>query len=168
MEEFVEIGQVLKPFGIKGELRIRLHIDDAGDLKGLKAFVVRDKKQGWRELPFSSLKFEEDCGYARVVFPEIPSRTEAEIWRQVLLYVPRGFLKLPKGRFFVGDLIGCGAFFQDKCIGVVDNHLDVAGKDMLVIKMESQMLAVPMTERYIKEIDTASKRIVFQQIDELL
>lgn len=168
MEDFIEIGQVIKPFGVKGELSLRLYIDEASDLKGLKSFIIKDKKAGWREVPFTSLVFSEDCTYARVFFPEVASRTEAEVWRQISLFVPKNFLKLPKGSFFVGDLVGCDAFFNDSSIGVVDNFIDIAGTDMLVIKTETQMLAVPMTQRYIKEIDTASKRLVFQQLDELM
>ena len=165
---FVEIGRIVKPFGIKGGLKVHLFIDDPEDIKGIKEFFIKDKKLGWRSLAIGTLQFEENVEFAKATFPEISDRTAAEVWRQVSLYIPREKLKPAKDAFFIGDLVGCSVVQGESAVGVVDNLLDVADTDMLVIKMTEQMLVVPMTERYIDKVDTKERVITVKNIDELL
>ncbi|MGL5254849.1 MAG: ribosome maturation factor RimM [Brevinema sp.] len=165
---FVEIGRIVKPFGVKGGLKIHLFIDDPEDIKGIKEFFIKDKKLGWRPLEVGTLQFEENVEFAKGTFPEIPDRTAAEIWRQVSLYIPREKLKPVKDAFFIGDLVGCSVVQGADAVGVVDNLLDVADTDMLVVKMTQQMLVIPMTERYIDLIDVDQRVITVRNIDELL
>ena len=79
-DEMIEIGRILKPFGVKGDLKVQLYIDQESDLKKVKSFYIKDKKEksGFRGLGFSSLKFSETPEYAKVQFIDIKDRTMAE------------------------------------------------------------------------------------------
>lgn len=172
-DNLIEIGKILKPFGVKGELRVMLYIDDSSDLANVNAFYIKDKKidGGFRKLSFNSLKFEENPEYAKVKFDEITDRTIAESWRLIPIYLEKDFCAPPnQGEYFVRDLIGLDACYQDRKIGEIFNLIEVANQEIFVIKQESSNLdlAVPFNDRYVSAISIEEKKIVFIHLDELL
>ncbi|MGL4394542.1 MAG: ribosome maturation factor RimM [Brevinema sp.] len=172
-QEFVEIGRILKPFGIKGDLRIKFYIDETSDFKKLEELYVKDKSQsaGFKKLTVSSLKFDENPENAKITFEEIGDRTSAEQWRLVPVFISKDQLVLPdSGQYFVQDLLDTQAVYQNAVIGKVYNLIEVAGQDIFVIKMldSKQDLAVPFNDEYVSLVDVDKKEIVFQNLDQLL
>lgn len=173
VQDLIEIGRILKPFGVKGELKILFYIDDASDLKDIKSFYIKDKKEisGIRELTFSSLKFSQNVEYAKIVFTDIQDRTMAESLRLVPLYMQKDYLKTPQeGEFFIKDLIDTEAWYQDQNIGTIFNVFEIGGQDIFVIKQQNTKLdlAVPFNDRYVSSISLEEKKIFFDHLDELL
>lgn len=171
--EFIEIGRILKPFGVKGELKVLFYIDEISDLDQVDVFYVKDKKQesGFREMKYSSLKFSDNPEYAKVFFTDVGDRTLAEAWRLVPIYVKKECLSMPiEGEYFIKDLLGLKALYQEKEIGSIFNLFEVAGQELFVIKQtESKMdLAVPFNDYYVSSISLEKQQIVFEHLDELL
>ncbi|MDK2819124.1 MAG: 16S rRNA processing protein RimM [Spirochaetota bacterium] len=169
----VEIGRILKPFGVKGELKVLFYIDELSDLKNVKEFYIKDRKceVGFRELTFTSLKFTENPEYAKVIFTEITDRTIAESWRLVPIFMKKEYLISPDdGEYFITDLIDLEAWYQDQKIGSIFNIFEVAGQELFVIKQQDtkQDLAIPFTERYVSSIKIEDKKVFFDNLDELL
>lgn len=172
-QNFVEIGKIMKPFGVKGELKVLFYIDDSSDLSNVDVFYIKDKKQdsGFREMKFSSLKFSENPEYAKVVFTDIVDRTLAEAWRLVPLFVKKECLAAPsEGEYFIKDLLGLKAIYQNQEIGTVFNVFEVANQELFVIKqLNTKMdLAVPFNDHYVSSISLENKEVVFDNLDELL
>ncbi|MGL4388932.1 MAG: ribosome maturation factor RimM [Brevinema sp.] len=172
-QEFVEIGRILKPFGIKGDLRIKFYIDEISDIKNVDVLYVKDKSQptGFRILTISSLKFEDDPENAKISFKEIADRTTAEQWRLVPVFISKDKLVVPdEGQYFIKDLLETQAVHNNLPIGKVYNIIDVANQDIFVIKMldSKQDLAVPFTDEYVSFVDLEKKEIIFQNLDRLL
>ena len=169
----VEIGRILKPFGVKGELKVLFYIDELTDLQNVKEFYVKDRKleSGFRELTFTSLKFTENPEYAKVVFTDITDRTIAEAWRLVPIFIKKECLASPSdGEYFITDLVDLEAWYQDEKIGIIFNIFEVANQELFVIKQEhtKQDLAIPFTERYVSSIFLEEKKVFFENLDELL
>lgn len=172
-DDFIEIGRILKPFGIKGELKVRFYIDDVSDLKEKTVFYVKDKKQlsGFRMLTVSSIKFEENPENARVLFNEIVDRTSAETWRLIPIFVKAEILSPPSvGEYFIKDLLELDVYYNQEKIGTVFNIINVGSQDIFVLKMinAKQDLAVPFTEEYVSSISIEEQKIFFQNLDQLL
>ncbi len=172
-QEFVEIGRILKPFGVKGELKVLFYIDEKSDLKNVKVFYIKDKKQetGFRELGFSSIKHEENPEYAKVMFADVNDRSIAEAWRLVPLFVKKECLQNPDdGEYFVKDLMDLEAWYNDQMIGTIFNLFEVAGQEIFVIKQpHTKMdLAVPFNEYYVSSVSIDDNKIIFEHLDELL
>ncbi len=170
-KKFVEIGKILKPFGVKGDLKVMFYIDDTADLKDVKMFYIKDKASGFKELPFDSLKFSENPEYAKVRFTQITDRTLAEAWRLVPLYVEEELLAEPvDGEYFIKDLMDLDAEYEGKTIGKVFNVFEVAGRELFVIRQTDSKndLAVPFDDYYVDEVLIAEGKITFNHLDELL
>lgn len=171
--EFIEIGRILKPFGVKGELKVLFYIDEISDLDNVDVFFIKDKKQesGFREMKFSSMKFSENPEYAKVVFTDVVDRTLAEAWRLVPIYVKKECLASPKeGEYFIKDLLGLKAIYQNQEIGSVFNLFEVANQELFVIKQHNSKidLAIPFNDYYVSSISLETQQIVFEHLDELL
>ncbi|MGL4561785.1 MAG: ribosome maturation factor RimM [Brevinema sp.] len=172
-QDLVEIGRLLKPFGIKGDLKIKFYIDEVSDLKKLDVFYVKDKKQqsGFRMLTVSSLKFDENPESAKISFVEIPDRTSAEQWRLVPVFLPKKDLVLPTdGEYFIQDLLDLSAIYLGNQMGSVFNLITIANQEIFIIKMinSKQDLAVPFNDYYVENIDIQKQQILFKNLDELL
>ncbi|MGL4677350.1 MAG: ribosome maturation factor RimM [Brevinema sp.] len=170
---FVEIGKIIKPFGIKGELKVLFYIDSISDLKKVETFYIKDRKQefGFREMKFRSLVFSDNPEHAKVFFTDITDRTMAETWRLVPLFIKEEFLiSLPDGEYFIKDLMDLEAWYRDQQIGVITNVFEVAGQEIFVIKqVNTKMdLAVPFNDRYVSDILLEERKILFDHLDELL
>jgi len=171
-DTFIEIGRIMKPFGIKGELKVHFYIDDVLDLKDVKVFYVKDKNQesGYKSLEFKKISFDENPSYAKVIFSHINDRTEAEAWRLQSLYIEKSLMPvLNKGEYFIKDLLDLEVIYNHKKIGKIINILDVGGQDIFVVEIDDgkQDLAIPFNDFYLKDIFLESRQIVFNNLDEL-
>lgn len=172
-QEFIEIGRILKPFGVKGELKVLFYIDEVSDLEDVDVFYIKDKKEisGFREMKFSSLKFSENPEYAKIIFTDVVDRTVAESWRLVPIYVKKDNLSLPEdGEYFIKDLLGLKAIYQDQEIGVIFNVFEVANQELFVVKQHNSKLdlAIPFNDYYVSLVSLEEQKIVFNHLDELL
>ncbi|MGL4367705.1 MAG: ribosome maturation factor RimM [Brevinemataceae bacterium] len=170
--QFLEIGRILKPFGIKGYLKVHLYIDSSEDLHNIHEFYVKEKgKNSYKALPFSSLIFEDNPEYAKVFFPEISNRTLAENWRLTPIFIKQEDLNLPEdGSFFIKDLIGLQSFYNNQLLGKVINVLSIGNSEIFIITLADSKvdLAVPFSDHYVEQILLSDQKIDFKNIDELL
>ena len=83
MKERLIIGQVLKPQGIRGELKIKTFTDFPEDVKAFKTVYIDDT-------PYKILSFRVgNDGAAYVGLRGIPDRNAAELFRGKLLHGER-------------------------------------------------------------------------------
>ncbi|NBD33659.1 MAG: ribosome maturation factor RimM [Cyanobacteria bacterium] len=143
VEELIEIGTIVSPHGIKGEVKIYTDSD----------FPERFEKPGKRLLKRPNEK-ELDWvtvkqGYYLpgkklyvVSFKEITDRNQAEALRQSKLFVEkRDRPQLEANEYHVNDLIGLAVINQEtgeKIGQVVDIY--PAGNDLLVVELEPEFL----------------------------
>jgi len=143
VEELIEIGTIVSPHGIKGEVKVYTDSD----------FPERFEKPGKRllkrpnekELDWITLK----RGYYLpgkklyvVSFEEITDRNQAEALRQSKLFVEkRDRPQLEENEYHVDDLIGLAVINQEtgeKIGQVVDIY--PAGNDLLVVEFDPEFL----------------------------
>jgi len=143
--DFVCVGKIIKPQGIKGEVKIFPLIDIPAIFNGKhKLFIEK------RETPLKSASFR--LGYAYVCFEEIKTRNEAELYRNKQVYISKEeFEKLSTDDYLVEDLIGMtindenGAIIG-QIVGVTDYGFD----DILIIKENEVLYEVPFRKAIFK------------------
>lgn len=155
------IGLILRPHGIKGELRVR-SLTDYEDrfAPGNRCLVAS------RRLPLTveaARPFKEDL---LVRFAEVEDRTAAESLSGLLLQIPDGELRpLPAGGYWLHDIIGLLAVTEDgEELGRVVDVLQSAAHDLYeVAPMESSRLQerflLPAVAQVIRDIDVKSGRM---------
>ena len=146
--EFVCVGKIIKPQGIKGEVKIFPSIDIPAIFNGKHDLYIEKKAS-----PFSSATFR--LGYAYVKFDEIADRNVAEKYRNKFVYITKEeFLLLSTDDFLIEDLVGTIIYDeQGEMVGQIMGATDYGFDDILVIKEDGLLYEVP----FRKEIFINSK-----------
>jgi 16S rRNA processing protein RimM len=159
MKEELAIGQIINTHGVKGELKVHPLTDDMKRFKKLK-YVLLDgveKKVIWVKLQNNKviLKLEG-----------IESMEEAEKLKSKYLKVSReDAVKLPEGRYFVVDIVGCKVVDTNgKHIGEVKEVIFTGSNDVYWVKGEKEVL-VPVIESVVKDINIENKIITIEPVE---
>lgn len=144
--QFVCVGKIIKPQGIKGEVKILPLIDIPAIFNGKHALYI--EKQ---ETPFKTATYR--LGYAYVLFEEIPDRNAAEKYRNKKVYITREeFDKISVDDFLIEDLIGTLIFDENnELIGQIMDVTDYGFDDILIIKENDHMYEVPFKKAIFKK-----------------
>ena len=136
--QFVCVGKIIKPQGIKGEVKIKPLIDIPAIFNGKHQLFLEK-----RESKFSHATFR--LGYAYVKFDEITDRNVAEKYRNKFVYITKEeFAKLADDDFLIEDLVGSLLYdengeFVGQIMGVTDYGFD----DILIVKEDGHTYEVP-------------------------
>lgn len=149
----IEIGRVLKPQGIKGEVKVFPMTFDVNRFKGLESVLIDDVEHSVK-----SVKIREDGVY--ITFKGIDDRNSAEGLRNKYLCVTKDrAVELPKDCWFIADLIGCQVWDDTGLeLGTVSDVLQNGCAD--VYCLDGGKVMFPALKKILKSVDTDAKRIV--------
>jgi 16S rRNA processing protein RimM len=149
--EFIEFGVILKPQGIRGEVKIRLHTDDNAPLKEIKAVYFK-KDEGFEEHRVLSVRM--DKGFAYMALQGIPDRNAAEEMRGTVCYMEKDDAQLPQGTHFVSDLIGLAVSDErGNPLGVLKSVIETGSADVYVVRDAKGGFMFPALKRVILDTD---------------
>ena len=105
--QYLLIGEIIKPQGIKGELKLRAESEDKTRYSRLKTVYLREKDQYIKKRVLSG---RANGDFAYLQLEGITDRDMAEALRGQMVYVDRSeAISLEDGKYFICDLIGCKA-----------------------------------------------------------
>jgi 16S rRNA processing protein RimM len=163
------IGYILKPQGLKGELKVEpvtpyLNRFDRLERVFLK---IKDKKQAYS---IESVRFSERFVYIK--FSEINSRDNAELLRKAEVLIEKKDLIQPeKNEYFVHDLIGCQVFSEedDILLGVLSDVVQMSSNDVYIVKnREGSEILIPATKEIVKHVNVRQKKIIIHVLEGLI
>lgn len=161
MEDFLAVGQILKPHGIKGELKILPLTDDIRRFRKLK-YVLIDGK----EFNVTWCKLQND----RVILKleGIDTIETGDLYRNKYINVKReDAIKLPKDTYFIADLIGCRVYdTKDEYLGDVFEVIKTGSNDVYWIKKDKKELLVPAMKDFVTDIFIEDKKIIIRPVGE--
>ncbi|MFW5730146.1 MAG: ribosome maturation factor RimM [Desulfonatronovibrionaceae bacterium] len=94
-KDLVHCGRVIKPHGLKGELRVFWHADSPVHISQLPRLYLRRKNSGPRAFNIRSSR--EHQGAVLVFLENISGRDQAEGWRDADIFISARYLP-PKGK----------------------------------------------------------------------
>ena len=160
MEDYLSVGQISKPHGIKGEVKVIPLTDDIKRFRKLKKVYIdgNEKTIVWCKMQVDRviLKIEG-----------IDTIEGAEILRNKYIQVKREeAVRLPKDSYFVTDLVSCTVYdtLENK-IGKIYDVIKTGSNDVYWIKDEKEVL-IPALKDIVLEVDIDSHRIVIRPIKE--
>ena len=103
MKQFLEVGKVVNTHGVRGEMKMQLWCDGVDFLKPLKNLYENEDGSVCRKI--ISVRQHKDC--ALLVLDGIDSIEKAQSMKNKVLYCSRSEARLPEGKNFIQDLIGC-------------------------------------------------------------
>ena len=150
MKEYLMIGQVLKPQGIKGEIKVKPETDDPERFLEIKhAYLDED---GSESIKIRAARTRE--GLAYLFIEGIDTVEKAETLRNRYLYVSRkDAKKLPEGRYFIVDLVGLLVIDEaGNALGKLTQVHQAGGNDVYQVKGERSFM-FPALKKVIKNVD---------------
>ena len=168
MIEYLMIGEVLKPQGIKGEVKIKPYAANHDDFRRWKTLYIK-QGEGIQPIKMKCSRVHE--GFVYAYLGECASMEDAEKFRAVQLYVDRAHANpLEEDEVYISDLIGCeGVDEEGKSIGTLTDVLQHGMVDVYVFKMKTKSVMAPALKAVLPPVDVAAKRIsvVREKLDEV-
>ena len=160
MQEFLEIGQIVNTFGIKGMVKVKPFSDDIERFDGLKKVYIENKNVR-KEYEIEEVKYHKDM--VLIKFKGIDKVEEAELLRNSYLKVNRkDEPELEEGTYYIVDLLGLDVYSDEgSLLGKVDDIFNNGSCDIYAVKDElGKQLLLPAISDVIKEINLEQKKIV--------
>lgn len=104
LSKYFLIGEITKPQGVRGELRMRSYSDDAKNLLSIKKIYTKSQNE-YSCIQVESIKAHGD--FFIIKLQNINSRDDAEKLRGTEIYIDReNASPLKNGEFYISDAIG--------------------------------------------------------------
>lgn len=164
--DWVEVGCVARPHGLRGELRVKMHNPDSEVLFASSEVVVRGGEPSERVMTIGSVRPVAD-GIVLLAFDGITDRNAAEAMRGCTLHVSREVLPAAdEGEFYVHDILGAKVVGEDgRTFGEVVDYVTYPAADVIVVQGEKRY-EVPVIDDFVRHIDTEAKSITVAPIDD--
>ena len=162
LSEYLLIGQVLRPQGIKGQVKVRPDTDDPDRFFDLRQVFVKRGNE-YCAVPVAQVSVREDGVYLNLDGAE--TRDDAEKQRGLEIYIDRAHAaQLAENETFICDLIGCKALDrQGNELGVVTDVMQPGGNDVYVIKTPKGEMLIPALMFVVPQVNTAEGYIVVDE-----
>ena len=164
----VEIGRIVKPHGIRGEVGVLLHQPQSDLLEHLTEVTVQTVAFGSRLLPLERIA-KMGQGY-RLKFEGCNDRNAAEVLRGATLWVPREALPPLDDEEYLVDLVGLRVTGPDGTpFGVVTAVMTYPSVDSVIIeKSDGTRVEQPLVDEWIEIIRADETTIALRSLEGLL
>ena len=166
--EWITIGQIRKPHGLRGNLRAEALSDVPERFEGLS--------QVWLELSdgFREARAIDKCTIERrgllIKFEGIDTPETANRLCGAYIQVPfKDTAPLPVGQFYVFALVGGQVVTENgRDVGQVRDILTMPANDVMVIDGPRGEILIPVIEEVVINIDADERRVVIRPMPGLL
>ncbi len=154
MEQFLKIGVIVKPQGVKGEVKVQPLTDDITRFNKLKEVIIDGKT-------YKVEKATVGGGTVFISLSGITDRNVAELFRGKFLLVDReNAIPLEEGRYFIADIVGCEVVTEKG--NPVGRVIDVfsARTDIFTLRTsDNRTLRFPFLKDLIVSVDIENQLI---------
>lgn len=164
--KFLVIGEVLKPWGYRGEVKVKLITDFPKRLAKLKTVYL-----GPDARTFQVERARLHSGFAVFKFTGYETPEMAAKLRGQVIRVPiEQAAPLRQGQYYHHQIIGLSVFTTDgEHLGAVVEILETGANDVYVVRRESGgEVLLPAIQDVIREIDLEHGRMVVKLIPGLI
>lgn len=156
--QYLEIGQIVNTHGIRGEVRIQPWADSPEFLLRFKTFYIDGAPVRVR-----AARIHKGCVIA--LFDGVEDVNAAMGLKNKTLCIDRADAQLPKGSFFLADILGARVVAEDGAeIGTLADTLDLPGQRVYVVRGEREHL-IPAVPEFILHTDADAGVITVRLIE---
>lgn len=153
----IEVGSVLKAQGIKGEIKLSCFLDNAAMLCGLKKLYIGTQT-------YAVEQARTDGAFCYLKLSGVSDRNAAESLKGWTVCADKDSVPLPKGRYFVKDLVGCSVVTESgKLVGTVTDILQYGAADVFVCRKDGKNLSFPFLKDVVLSVDTDRKTVTLNE-----
>ena len=148
------VGLIVKPQGIRGELKVKPYTDDAEVFRALKSVYIDG-------IEYRVLNVRTGGGAAYLGLRGVPDRNAAELLRGKEITIPREDAPEPEeGRYYVADVLGSEIVTEEgEVLGVLSDVRQAATDVYTLMRGEKEIL-FPAATGVVIDLLVAEKKIV--------
>ena len=151
MQSCIVIAEVLRPQGIRGEIKVKPLLDDAEDIRLFKKVFIKGTE-------YKVLRCRTDAAAAYLALAGVADRNAAELLRGAEVEALREDAPpLEEGRYYIVDVIGCAVVTEKgERLGEIADVLS-AHTDIYVLKEGDKEYMFPAAEGVLLDVDVEKK-----------
>ena len=160
--DWIWVGTLMKPYGLKGEIKVRPETFDAKRHSQLKRVLVRRKTPPLsKKLSVSTSRYHQDLWYLR--FEGHPTPESVKPYSGSDLFVAReDRLPPPENTIYTSEIIGYQVLREeDVPLGKVEDVSDTGTQDLIHVKIpgKRETVLIPWSNEFVSHIDEEGKTI---------
>ncbi len=164
------IGQIGKPFGLKGELKVMPYTSFIKEryCKGRKLLLENKKTKESFIDEIVSVRFGEK--QTLIKLSSISTIEEAEAIYGFEIYMDKSDAPMPEGSYRIADLLNCQVIDENGSkLGIVKDVLSYAPKSTLRVEREKKKdFFVPFVDDFLIDVDIEKKTIKIKVVPGML
>ncbi len=164
----ITIGRVLKPYGVKGEVKVE-PITDFPERFGSLKRVVLESPRG-NELPCTVRSVRYLNGLPYLCFEGYDSPEQAKKLNAWLIRIPQEeAVSLPEGQYYWFELVGMTVLSEaGEKLGEIAEVFATGSNDVYVMKQGKKEVYIPATKEVVKKIDRQARTMTIHVVEGLL
>jgi 16S rRNA processing protein RimM len=166
-DKIIPLGRILKPHGIKGELKILFYNEGSNSLKKNQIVFLNNLDNEIFKYKIERIFYFFKKN--RIKFFDINTIEEGEKLRGYTLNILKSDLpKLNKDEYYLNDLIGYLLIdSSNKNYGIVSDVLAFPANNVLSVTMGNKEYLIPLIDDVVLEINHDNKKIIIDPIEGL-
>lgn len=159
VSEWMVIGEIAGPFGVRGEIKIDPLTDYPERFK-----TMHDLYVGSQVDPYTVESARLHKQQVIVKLEGIDTPDQVEVLRRQEVRIPRAeAVKLPEGHFYLDDLIGVDVVATDgRRVGPISDIIRTGSNDVYVVGTGRDEVLIPAIKDAVTQVDLARRRIVIE------
>lgn len=162
VKQFLEAGKIVGTHGVRGELRVDPWCDSA---EFLKQFHTLYLKNG--EVPLKVVSTRVHKTQLLLTLENVNTVEAADTYRGKILYLKREEAKIPKGHYFMADLIGLDVYDADTFVyyGSITEIMRTGANDVYQVTSPGKKnYLIPAVAPVVTNIDLEKGKMLIQPI----
>jgi len=164
--EFLVVGKIRKPHGIRGEIRMEVLTDFPERLESGAIVYVGEKHQ-----PEKIVSTRWHQNLLLIKFEKYQDRESVDKYRNQFVYVKTAERpELPEGEYYHHEILGLRVItIAGDDLGILDNILITGANDVYIVKDElGNEILLPAIESVIQEINLERGEMIVQVLPGLI
>jgi 16S rRNA processing protein RimM len=148
--KFLVIGKVLRPQGIRGELRLEIHTDSPTHLDDIETVYIGEKRK-----PYTLLGYRLHQGVLLITIEGSDDRSTADTFRGQLVSVKfEEAAPLKAGEFYHHQVVGLTVVTDEgETLGQVSEIITTGANDVYVVAGEGGEVLLPAIKSVVLKIE---------------
>lgn len=162
MDEYFKIGKIVKPQGLKGEVRVYPYSDYPDRLLELDGVYLDMLLRNY--LPIEYARVQKNV--VVIKFEGYDTIDEAYELINSYLYIEREELE-DNDVYYIADIIGSAIIDESKGeLGIIKDVIRNKSQDLYEVELkDGNIIYIPVVDEFVKEIDVENKRISVKLIE---
>ena len=159
-DALIEVARIVKPLGIRGELKVLPLTRTPSELGRYKFFYIADESGRVTEVVVDCFQVRSNAVILKLV--GLDARDQAEKYRDCALLIRQDQLPRPEeGEYFIQDLIGLSVVSDDgEELGTLRDVLELSAHDIYQVENGDRELLIPAISDFILDIDLKRRKMI--------